>query len=667
MMNDIKDLFSIDEKIESINIERKQLSIELDENDKLKRLITEQNTYYTQIVDDIIENINDLSDVDTLKEKYGDLEILDLIESKIIEKLAVDSNVKELKQIEDEIDQLKQVELSELSYEKLAIVHSKIEAVLSEGHLLKDDTIVKAVLDSFDQTLLNPFCQQESDTFNQVLLDSKWDNNKFLLSDTTSITSLRAKSSHLYRLVSLYLHQDNKQYWNFKSLATNFQVRFTYHFHKSTSNDIAIYFKFLNDYLDANLYKCINIFKDDSVGLTKELLHEEFVNHILQPMRERINNTLSQDNLKSLITLISQIISTDKNLVETYHYHGNGLVSLISDEFWDAWINYEIKTVVNQFNLITNNSKELIKSGKNFIKILDKVYDYFQPFYDLNYEPLLKYKLRTCSEIYLDLSSKYLHYVLTTDSLQEKHPKEDELYQTIMKLELLNSVYNKINELANMSIFIKLTETVNQNESKEYLSVFQDVLNRYKRDMSTDLQNSIIHRTQKLLKESLQTYFKIGMWILNEISDDGARSEITNTINILKRIITRLESVEISNDLLFNIKNELLNIMINYFIESILKLNKFNKMGLNQLEIDFQSVKESLQIPYEFQNSHELGFHEILKIIDLKYNENFVHFTDSSYIKRGDFIDVKTKLDITQLSDNEIQDALFRIAYGNII
>lgn len=666
-MNNIKDLFLIDEKINSINSKRKQLSTELDENDKLKRLITEQNTYFTQIVDDIIDNINDLADVDTLKEKYGDLEILDIIESRMIEKLAIDSNVNELKQIENDIDHLTQVELSEQSYEKLAIIHNNIKTVLSEGHLLKDDPIVKAVLDKFDQLLLTPVCQKEYEDFNQVLLNTKWDSDKFLLSDTASITPLQTKSSHLFKLVLLYINADNRQYWNFKSLATNFQIRFTYHFHKSTSNDIAIYFKFLNDYLDANLYKCINIFKDDSVGLTKELLHEEFINHILQPMRERINNTLSQDNLKSLITLISQIIATDKKLIQSYHYHGNGLVSLVSDEFWDAWINYEIKTIVNQYNLITNNPQELAKSDKNFIQILDKVFKYFQPFYDLIYEPLLKYKLRTCSEIYLDLSSKYLHYVLTTDALPDKHSKEDELFQTMTKLKLLSTVYIKINEFTNKSIFIKLTETVNQNESKEYQSVFQEVLTSYKREMSTDLQNSIIYRTQKLLKESLQTYFKIGMWVLNETSEDGPRSEITNTINMLKRIMARLESAEISADLVFNIKNELVNIMINYFIESILKLNKFNQVGLTQLEMDFHSVKECLHVPFDFQNTNELRFYEILKIISLKYNENFIHFTDSSYIKKGDFIDIKKKLNITHSSDNEIQDALFRIAYGNII
>lgn len=666
-MNSINDLFSIDKKIDSINDQRKQLSINLDENNKLRHIITEQHTYFAKITDDVIENINQLSDVDILRNKYGDLQIFDTIEAKIIEKLAMDANLKELKSIEDEINQLIDTDVKNHSYESLFLLHEKIETILSEGHLLKTDIIVKDVLNKFDATLLTPFAKQEYDQLNQILLDSRWDTDKFLLSDTNSIDLLRSKSSHLYKLVTLYLYEENKEMWNFRSLATNFQVRFTYHFHKSTSNDIAIYFKFLNDYLEANLYKCIDIFRDDSVGLTKELLHEQFINHILQPMRERINNTLSQDNLKSLITLISQIISTDKNLIQSFHYHGDGLVSLISDSFWDAWINYEIKIVINQFNLITNNPDELIKSGKNFIKILDKVYDYFKPFYDLDYELLLKYKLKTCSEIFLDLSSRYLDYVLTTDSLKEKRTKEDELYQTVTKLELLNVIHNKINELSNRSIFIRLTTTVNKTESKEYITVFQDILKHYKTNLTIDLQNSIIHRTQKLLKESLQTYFKVGIWVLNDKPEKGSRSEIINTISLLNRIIAKLQISDIPDCLVFNIKNELLNIMINYFIESILKLNKFNKNGLTQLNTDFNSVKESLKLSSNFQNSQELAFHEILTIIDLKYDENLTHYTDSAYIKKGDFIDVRNKLHIKTLNDNEIQDALFRIAYGNII
>lgn len=667
IMNDIQDIYFIDKNIESIHDQRKQLSIKLTKNEKLIQKISKQTSNFKSITDDLIANIHQLSDIDQFRQKYGDLQILDTIGNKLIEKLAYESNIKELKQIENKIDEIVASSLESLSYESLSNIHNNIKNILSEGHVVKNENVVEIILNKFDQLLLSPFCQREYESFNKLLLDTKWDTKKFSLSDNTSINNLRSKSSNLYKLDLLYLQNNNRQFWNFKSLATNFQVRFTYHFHNSNSTNIAIYFKFLNDYLSANLNKCITIFQDNTIGLTKELVQKQFINHILQPMRDRINNTLSNNNLNSLITLISQIIYTDKNLIKTFHYHGNGLISLISNKFWDIWINYEIKIIVNQYHLITENPKDLIKTGYNFIKLLDQVYDYFKPFYDLDFEPLLKYKLRLCSEIYLDLSSKYMDYILTTNSLSDKYSKEDELYQTINKLELFNIVYNKLNELSNRSIFIKLTETVNEKESKEYISVFQDILSSYREEMSKNLQKAIVHRTQKLLKDSLQTYFKIGIWTFNELIEEIARPEITNTINMLRQIVTKLENSDIPTNILFNIKNELLNIMINYFIESILKLNKFNRIGLFQLKIDFKTVKDTLNIPCGFQNKQEAIFSEILNIINLKYNDEYAEFTDSSYIKKGDFNQLRKRLHIIQLTDNEIQDALFRIAYGNII
>lgn len=666
-MNDIQDIFDIDKNIESINNQRKQLSSKLTNNEKLIQILSEQTPNFKSIADDLIENIHQLSDVDHFKQKYGELQILDIIESKLIEKLAYNSNIKELKQVENDIDEIIASDLGKTSYANLSVIHNNIKNILSEGHITENEPVLQAIFNKFDQLLLSPFCEREYECLNQLLLNSKWDTNKFLLSDNTSLNSLRSRSSNLFKLDLLYLQKENRQFWTFKSLATNFQIRFTYHFHNSNSKDIAVYFKFLNDYLNANLNKCITLFQNNDVGLTKELLHKEFINHILQPMRDRINNTLSNNNLNSLITLISQIIYTDKNLIKTFHYNGNGLVSLISDKFWDIWINYEIKTIINQYHVITENPKDLIKSGYNFIKLLDKVYDYFKPFYELDFEPLLKYKLQTCSEIYLDLSSRYMDYILTTNSLPDKYSKEEELYQTISKLELFNIVYNKLNELSNQSIFIKLTQTVNKTESKEYISVFQDILSNYRENMLMDLQKAIIHRIQKLLKDSLQTYFKIGMWTLNELTEEAIRPEMTNTVNMLRQIITKLENSDIPPAILFNIKNELLNIMINYFIESILKLNKFNRMGIYQLKIDFKSVKETLNLLCDFQNKQEIIFSEIMSIIDLKYNDEYVEFANSSYIKKGDFNQLRKRLHIMQLTDNDIQDALFRIAYGNII
>lgn len=433
---------------------------------------------------------------------------------------------------------------------------------------------------------------------------------------------------------------------------------------------IEIYFKFLNDYLTENLYKCINIFHDEANGITEQKIHEEFINYVLQPIRDKVQSTLSQNDLKTLIILISQIIFTDKNLSTSFHYTGKGLVSLLPDESWDKWLTYEIEATTKQFETITQNPVDLSKSADDFNKILKKTYEYLEPFYQLEYEPLETYKLKTCSQIFMKLSSSYLDYVLTTDSLGEKRTKEKELYQTIIKLQCLNIVYRKIYELSENPVFIRLTNMVNEIEGSNYFSVFQNILNDYQTDMVDDIQNSIIHRVKKLIKESLQNYFKLKTWSnLENPSEnmESASSELVNTINLLNRVINSVDSRDIPSPIILNIKNELLNIIVNYFVESILKLNKFNQQGLSQFNIDFCSLRDTLNLPTNIINAKESNLLELLKVLTIRYDQKGETFLSKTYINAGAFDDLRKRLSLQHLDDSDIQDALYRIVYGNII
>lgn len=83
-------------------------------------------------------------------------------------------------------------------------------------------------------------------------------------------------------------------------------------------------------------------------------------------------------------------------------------------------------------------------------------------------------------------------------------------------------VANKIIELQGMEPFVLLTDIVNRNEAKNYISVFQDILNDYEQNIQIDIQRSIVHRLQKLLKDTLRNYFKITGW-----STDYSQEELT--------------------------------------------------------------------------------------------------------------------------------------------
>ncbi|CCF56771.1 hypothetical protein KAFR_0B04740 [Kazachstania africana CBS 2517] len=665
MPNDVTDLLNIDSIIQDIEEQRSYLSGTLNDLAAKQSQLHDEKKIINVIVDDILENPNSVDHLDKLKAKYGNLEVFEKLIQNINESEARTTASEKLSDIETDLNEL--CSQTEFNRDRIITIHDKIKDFESSRLNTLPD-----VQDKFDNNVLSPSIQGIANEFEQTLLNSRWDTNSFILSDSKSVNELKSHSSELFKLSKLYLNPKNEKLWNFECLANNFKIRFTYHFHNDPSSMIEIYFNFLNEYLKQNLYKCINIFSDEINGVSKELVHEQFINHILQPIRDKINFTLLNSNdSKNLITLISQIISTDKTLIKTFYYRGNGLVSLISKQVWEKWLAYEISTAHRQFDILVQSSNDLTDSDVNFIKLLKKINDYFEPFYELDYEPLEVYKLKTCSDIFIQLANNYLDFVLTVDSLPPQHSKEDELYQTILKLHSLNKVHSMIFQLSQNCIFIKLTALVNNLETKNYDSLFQATIKDYQDNMLNDMQNSIIHRIKKLIKESLANYFKLNSWVISlstHDTNDAPSSEIVNTINLLNRIIYRLKSYVLPLEISINIKNEILNIIVNYFIESILKLNKFNQNGLAQLNQDLNALKKCLDIPDDLVNCQEATFLELLNLLTLKYDQqNVSQFTASSYIKNGKFDDLKEHMQLKWLNDSEIQDALYRISYGNII
>lgn len=268
----------------------------------------------------------------------------------------------------------------------------------------------------------------------------------------------------------------------------------------------------------------------------------------------------------------------------------------------------------------------------------------------------------------MQLLSSYLDYVLRADTTADKLP-EDQLYQSLIKLQNINMVSRKISELSLEYIFVHLTDIVNQRENKNYESILQNIQENYQRVIESGNQGSVVHRIQKLLKESLRNYFKAGNWCLQSslVNGNSPSSELVNSIKLMSRIIVKLDSLLVPLEVILDIKSQLLNVIVNYFIESILKLNKFNKDGLEQLNVDFQALKDSLRLPKTLRNSQVEVLTEIVKILYLKYDEGARMFIDTFYIKQMEYKKLRIHCDIKVLRDSEIQDALYRVAYGNIV
>ncbi|QLQ78006.1 hypothetical protein HG537_0A02530 [Torulaspora globosa] len=659
MLTSVEDLLEIDDRIASIEGERSELAAQLE----LARQAAERNSSVERkigvIASEIGQKATGLDCVRQLKAQYGDLEVLCDLEKLYVRQEEQQVAQERLRQLDDEMSELEQAEPAEISLETFGGLHaelSRIKRVLETS---------SAVHDKFE-SLLRSCANEWSNRFNRQLLESKWDTPAFVPISTQTIETLGGMSTMLYRLNELRFTNEEKELWNFKCIANNFTVRFTYHFHDGNFK-LETYFKFLNDYLTENLHKCIGIFHDETVGLTKEYVLDQFIDHVLVPIRKEVRSNLIKNDRSIKLALVSQILMTDRNLKKNFHYHGDGLVSLIPAEVWDIWLSHEVNAANRQFQQITKDPKDMEKSATDFVRLLNKIYDSLASFYSFDAESLKRYKLLTCSQIFISLSSAYMDYFLAVDALDEHRTAENELYQTLIKLQNFNVVYRRIFELSQEFVMIQLTEIVNLKEGTKYQSLFQNILEEYKKVIDAEIQPSVVRRIKKLLKESLRNYFKVGTWSTLTRDSSMMSAEIVNAIKLMSRIIRRMDALDIPLEVSLGIKNELLNIIVNYFIESILKLNHFNHAGLKQLEFDFQALKESLNLPENISNYQDRMLAELLKILFAKYDDSCGDFFKSSYIKTSEFSDLRNRLSISVLKDSEIQDALYRVAYGSIV
>ncbi|CCE93626.1 Tip20p TDEL_0G02590 [Torulaspora delbrueckii] len=644
MLAGVEDLFEIDQKIAGIEEERKKLAKQLERARVFEERALEVAKRNNELVDEIVHKATSLANVQSLREKYGDLKVLRQLESFYLEQEAQEKAQERLKALDQELDST-----NEVSLEKLKYWYDELVDIDSSGPVY---------------TRFEEICQQEahilSEEFKKTLLETKWDTQTFV---PVAIDTMRQASTDLYHL-GQFIFGGKPRLWNFECIANNFKIRFTYHFHKDTFK-LETYFNFLNDYLQENLHKAISIFHDE--GLSKQFVLEQFIDHVLAPIRDKVRANLMRDDRSIIITLISQILNTDRNLSHKFHYHGDGLISLISPEIWDLWLSHQAGIATRQYQQITANPKEMAQSASDFLKLLNRAFETLTPFYEIEAPSLRRYKLLSCSQIFIGLTSTYMDYLVSVDALDKQHTDEEELYQTLVKLQNFSTVYKRIFELSQEYIMISLTDIVNEKEGKNYQSLFQSVLTEYRKIIDDVTQPTMVHRIQKLLKESLRNYFKIGSWSSQNQQSSNTSAEVVNAIKLMSRIILGLDSLDIPLEVSLAIKNDLLNIIVNYFIESILKLNRFNRIGLNQFRLDFHALKESLNLPDTAVSSQEIVITELLAILDLKYDTNHSEFFETSYIKRAEYNELRTLLSIKKLKDSEIQDALYRVAYGNVI
>ncbi|CCH59521.1 hypothetical protein TBLA_0B07020 [Henningerozyma blattae CBS 6284] len=658
-----------------------------------------------EIANDIIDNSKDLESVEQLIEKYKGQNITILTDLKnyyTIQK-EINNNVSKLDETSKHIgSMIKLIDSNDrdffneidLPLQELTNISAHLKKLtVSKGTEPnnKDQKALSVYL-KFDNNLIENLMKQLSSWLNDYLLSSKWDTPNFNMKNISQINRINNAHNILVQLSNLYILNHENSFPT--SITNNFKIRFIYHFQTSTTNtidNIETYFNFVKNYLNENLYKAIRIFHNASFNISKDLIHSEFINNILKILIDFLQNklVLYKDNKKTLSSLIFQIISFDNFLIHKFNYNENlTLTSLLPTNLLNIFLNYEIENFNIKFNnTILNrpnhnnsdesNLSEIIVISKDFNKLIHKFMSRFDLFFNLNSKNLLQFKLILVSDCLMNLFTSYLEFLLKIDFLPNENfdtssstkknrhqsstnissinnnssntsrSKLDELNQTIIKLQNVSLVYKLIQNLSNNETLVILTEFVNTNEHTKYNSLLQSILKEYHITIHVDITPIIINRIKKLLKDSMTNYFKLGNY-WSTIEDGNCSNEenlttpeLLNSIKLLRNIWSVLNSNYILPDVNLIIKSELLDIILNYFIESILKLNKFTKNGIVQLYSDFKSlVSTFIDLSNDNNNDDENRqfkdttklvsyqvFEELIKLINYRFAHQKTNYT----------------------------------------
>lgn len=668
MLQSIQDLINIDSHIKEVSSKRDELA------ERLKQLKDEEDDFINQMdliekrLDDAtaeISSISNIAHIEPLRLKYGRLQVLDQIENLFRQKEVFRHETEVIEEIEKvSTEQLQSVDLEHLSTLKQRIVSLGIESM--------------EVITRFN-SLLEAIAKELMEKFKQDLLNSKWDTDYFV-SSKKIIHDIRQQSSTLFNLQTLWLDDssddnENRQYWNFQGISHNFLIKFMYHFSNPKFEDsgqqkqsIELYFKFLDRYLETKLFRCIDIFCDEKSGLTKEFVHEQFINHTLNPIRNKITQTLlnisenqTNENLRTMIVLISQIFINDNALIKKHYYTGIGLVSLLPTKVLEAWLEFELDSTLDQYEKIVSSA--LLTNGADLVKLLESMYQYFEPCFNIDYYHLNSYKLQIVSRIFLELVSRYNKFIISPDPALSLLPEEKQLEITFLKLHNIVLLEQCVSELRFKPAFIELTYIFNKLSNSTYPSIFTESFSALEETVVT-VRESIIHRWKKILKASLSPYFRLSKW--QEISNPPAQcsTELIGAIQKSSKLKAEFALLKLPTNISISIFHGLLTQWIFYLKDYVVKVNKFSENGLKQVMLDYGELKTVLQLDDVPQCVQEEEFEEFMKVLSLKYNgkSQVLPFLSKGYMSQSqDYLEVRDALGLKYISNSELDYALYKI------
>ncbi|KAI5964212.1 uncharacterized protein KGF55_002154 [Candida pseudojiufengensis] len=406
---------------------------------------------------------------------------------------------------------------------------------------------------------------------------------------------------------------------------------------------------------------------------------------------------------------------------------------------FDNWLNFENKLAIKRFEKEIINKEDSFKvdfdyhstshtqllkptySSYGFIKLINNLNNHLQQI------RVFKYNMKYIAKIQLSLLDLYLNEInnqfkTITDKLNMKNvlniipggitddknsrPSSNSENDSIKNLENLLEIYvsikyviNSLEEWSEELIFVQLWDIYKSLNRETKLN---EVMDYYYNNNSNDAEGeidgifgSITLKYDKLLNKSinqinslfineikkfLKKYVNSSQWDLEFITGDKLEpsNDLNQLINNLPNYLDLLAK-SISKIDYFQFTTLILNIICDTLYEYVITNNKFSKIGINQLIIDFNYLIQSLQyqLLLNTTKNRRSSTTSTSEVIEEEFSNDF----NQKYIKVVQSIDLLDSLveipirkpidvqklrsnynhELNELSDYEIKDLINRI------
>ncbi|CAH6718719.1 protein transport protein Tip20p [[Candida] jaroonii] len=334
------------------------------------------------------------------------------------------------------------------------------------------------------------------------------------------------------------------------------------------------------------------------------------------------------------------------------------------------------------------NELEICKptySALNFVKLFDNLTSHYQTM------KMVKFQLKYVSTIQLNLLDKYCKFLngrlskfdelynssrvlnLIPGSMDNTSKSESKVSESLKGLTMLTEIYcstrfliHSMDQWSEELIFIQLWNAYKSVATKKYnkdANIFDSTIDDYKK-LSDNIKSRYESFFAKGLRDNLKEYINSSEWDLFQTKDNSLHfipltTNLPVYLNYIKSCISSLEYYEIVNGIVSSI--------CDLWYEYIITNNKFNKLGSEQLQEDFEFIlnrlKHELLIDHgdilSTANNHQLmkinQSIEILQRFDPVFSKNLLNSYNDETI-RGEF-----SHHLNHLQNHEIKEILFRI------